>query len=427
MEKFLCTHCGQRFESEPKEALLCPNCYWSTSVTKEEAPRAATVVVDTKRENIDSVSRRGRTPPWFAGGGVLFILLLLGSGFLALHHLKKQEDILQKIKLKNEATIATQAPELTLTAGEQAILDRVISLDPSRPVTKGEKEILAPRFPFRSLPPRGIPTTPWTEKEFDEFLKAQEAHYKLPFEWSYRRKLKQLFRAHYLAASQAFEAKDFLKARDEWIRALAFPVYHNDLVRHRGVALTMLRPYINDTLSKIGAMNTSLTGNDLYASETEIETGYEGLQELIAKGAWEEANARVLELEGQLHKVQQLPRSVTTPPLPTEVSLVDQDIRDVLLAQAAPVQPSSPDWESLRQDLSLKTKVIQSHVPSTLQEVVKQYETAVLHIKSKSWHEAKSELQRIDFPEELAEDARAKIEVIKKLEALSLDSQGETR
>lgn len=35
MKKFICTHCGRRFEAEEKEVMECPGCFWSTSVREE--------------------------------------------------------------------------------------------------------------------------------------------------------------------------------------------------------------------------------------------------------------------------------------------------------------------------------------------------------------------------------------------------------
>ena len=37
-ERFVCSHCGHHFDAPPQETIVCPNCFWSTSVKKEEAP-----------------------------------------------------------------------------------------------------------------------------------------------------------------------------------------------------------------------------------------------------------------------------------------------------------------------------------------------------------------------------------------------------
>lgn len=415
MESFTCAHCGHHFESEPAETLVCPNCFWSTSVKKEEAPQ------------ITPFHRSVAPKLWLWSGGALFALVLFGISVFAFRHLKKQDEILQKIKSKNAHLIASEAPELTLSGEEQEILNRKIPLEAAPALTDQEKEILRHRILFRSRLTQGIPTPPWNEKQFEEFLKGEELRYQLPLERSYRRKLKQLFRDHYLPAAQAFEAGDFLKARDEWIRSLTLPIYKNDVAKHRGVVLTMLRAFVNDTLSKIGAMNASLMGKDRHATEEAIRSNYESLLDLLAKeGSWEEASAKVLELTKKLEGVEKLPKEVNPPPLPKEVASVDPDIREVLLAQVAPRQPSLPDWDSLGEDLRTKEKIIQSHLPGTWGARRKQYEEALLLIKNKNWQEARELLQKIDFPEALAEDARAKIRVINKLIHPSLDSQDKT-
>ena len=228
------------------------------------------------------------------------------------------------------------------------------------PLTDSEKEILERRVPLRTPKVQGLATPPWDEKQFDAFLKSQEAQYQLPFEWSYRRKLVRLFKAHYLTAAAAFDAKNLLKARDEWIRSLTFPVYQGDIQKHRGVALTMLRPYVNDTLSRIGIMNAKLTEGEIYATEEKIRSSYETLLDLLKKESWEEAGAKILELQKDLEEATQAWKPVVPPPLPQEVSLIDADIQAVLSAQVAPTEPAIRDWQLLQEDLTAKEKVVQS-------------------------------------------------------------------
>lgn len=381
-----------------------------------------------KGEDRETDSHQPAEPPrsWLRSGGVLFAFVLLGVSVFAFRHLKKQDEILQKIESKNAQVIAQEAPELTLSGEDREVLNRKINLETAPVLTDTEKQTLQHRILLQSRLPQGIPTPPWEEKQFEEFLKGEELRYQLPLERSYRRKLKQLFRGHYAPAAQAFEAQDFLKARDEWIRSLGFPVYRNDVTKHRGVVLTMLRPFVNDTLSKIGSMNTSLVGKDLHTREEEIRSVYENLQDLLGKSAWEEANAKVLELTKKLEGIEKLPQEVNPPGLPKEIELVDADIREVLLAQVAPVQPSLPDWEVLREDLRAKEKIIQNQLPEGWKAVRKQYDQALFLLQNKNWGEAKELFQRIDSPEALAEDARAKIAVIDKLVRPSLDSQDKT-
>lgn len=426
MEHFTCTHCGHHFETQETETIVCPNCFWSTSVKKEES--RGPVVKPVEVQTVKGAAPQQEDSPqlWLGVGGVLFVLLLVGIFVFAVRHLKKQDEILHKIESKNAQVIAAEAPELALSNEEKEILHRTIPIEVSAALTDADKKILAPKFILRSTLTQGIPTPPWDEKQFEEFLKGVQQQYRIPLGGSYRRKLTQLFREHYLPAAQAFEAKDFLKARDEWIRSLAFPIYQNDVKKHRGVILTMLRPYVNDILSKIGAINTSLTGGELGAQESKIRMTYQNLQDLLQKESWEEANAVVLELSRQLEEIEKVPKTATPPPLPKEISAVDPDIQDVLLAQAAPIQQSLPDPESLRQDLAAKEKVIQNHLAGAIDLVRKQYETALLLIRNKNWSEARDELQKISFPPALVEDAEAKIKIINQIASPSIDSKEET-
>lgn len=417
MEKFLCSHCGHHFQSESRENLVCPSCFWSTSVEKEEN-------VASRVQAEEPVSTFSRSQPrvflWTVG--VLFALVLVGISLFVIRHVQKQNEILQKIKSKNARAIASQAPELALLPQEREILTRKVALEPAGEITPSEKEILARRAALRSRMMLGLPTPPWSESQFEEFLKSEEAHYRVPLERSYRRKLKRIFKEHYLPAAQAFEAKDFLKSRDEWIRSLGFPVYHEDIQKHRGVVLTMLRAYVNDVLSKIGMMNALLTEKDLFAAEEKTLSAYGNFYELLQKGAWEEANAALLGLQKTLQEVENLQRPVQAPALPQEVVLVDPDIREVLLSQTSARDQGIRDWADLRQDLQAKEKVIQSRLPATLEALQKEYEEILSLIENQNWQEAKGRLEKIDFPEALREDARAKIGVLNKL--LEKDGQG---
>jgi len=424
MEKYLCSHCGHRFESASAENLICPNCFWSSSLKKEgeksapEAPR-------------QKLSPPAHFSPWRWLGVGLGILLLGGIFLFASRHLQKQNEIIQKIQVKNAKVIASEAPELALLPEEREILSRNVPVEGDVELTDSEKEILGRRIPMKSRLIQGLAAPPWDEKQFNEFLKAQETQYRMPFEWSYRRKLMQLFRQHYVVAAQGFEAKDYLKARDEWIRSLAFPIYQNDPKKHQGVVLTMLRPSINDTLAKIGTMNAFLTQKSGYEKEEKIRSDYDSLYELLQKSSWDEASAKLLELRKELSEIQRSPEAenIPLPPLPQEVSLIDPDIREVLLAQTAPAASAVQDWTSLDQDLTAKEQILKNRLPGTLEMIQKQYQEALDLIRDGNWKEAKELLQKIDFPPALREDAQAKIKILDKSvapAAVPLDSEKKT-
>ena len=38
--RYACTHCGRKFESEEKDTVECPGCFWSTSVKRADEPEA---------------------------------------------------------------------------------------------------------------------------------------------------------------------------------------------------------------------------------------------------------------------------------------------------------------------------------------------------------------------------------------------------
>lgn len=409
MVQFLCSNCGNRFEGEPSDSVLCPKCFWSTSVKRMD--RAV-----SPSEHADPGLSSPSNPPRFlimAGSG-LFVVILLGVGFLAVRHLQKQNEFLRTIETQNSKVISSEAPELALSPRDRKILKRKVSLAPPGELSENEKEILAHRVPVHSRLARGLLTPPWDELQFDHYLKGQESYFKVSLEWSYRRKLTRLFKEHYLPAVQAFEAKNYLKARDEWIRSLAFPIYHGDVRRHRGVVLTMLRPYVNDTLSKIGMMNVLLTEKEGYGVEEKILSTYKNLYEALQKPAWEEARALILELQKELGEIGNNPKVLNPPPLPKEAALIDPDIREVLLVQTAPTESGVRDWELLRQDVAEKQKVVKSHVADLLEEIRKQYDEALLLIEGQNWERARQLLEKIDYPDAFAEDAHAKIKILSR-------------
>ena len=67
--------------------------------------------------------------------------------------------------------------------------------------------------------------------------------------------------------------------------------------------------------------------------------------------------------------------------------------------------------------------MIQSRLAEVLEGIRKQYEEALALIKTGNWPEAKEILKKIEYPETLAQDARAKIKILDKLTSASLDSQ----
>ena len=82
---------------------------------------------------------------------------------------------------------------------------------------------------------------------------------------------------------------DLLATRDLFIESLLFPPYSTNVQKHRGVALTMLKAFITDTLSKIGALNQMVADQNRRQQGKEIEAEYGSLFALIQEGRWEEA------------------------------------------------------------------------------------------------------------------------------------------
>jgi hypothetical protein len=214
----------------------------------------------------------------------------------------------------------------------------------------------------------------------------------------------------------AFLAGDLMKARDLWVASLAFPLYSQDVRKHRGVALTMLRPLINDTLSKIGALNEMIVEQNFRTREEAITAGYAQFREKLNARAWAEAIDIAGKAEKDMDELDKLAAQESAAPDYTNTAGVDQDILATLVDIRTPSRPAVADMRALRADIDAKKQLAESFLPERVQEQAAAYDKALSLIASKNWKEAREQLEQIRFPLPLAQDAQAKIQVIEKLE-----------
>lgn len=433
MIHFKCNHCGHFFEAETRDGLECPRCFWSSSIA--EAAQEGTPKTDV-RPSVQVKNKSSNPPkkapwiPWVVAAllVILTLALLILSIFFAARFREvfssKKETLHLPVK-EGEVQEASEALSNDLTAQKKnlkpedlAILERRISLTADRPLSEEESKILKAQASFSTGMRETLPSKIWSEADFKSLLDDQQKLYRVPLPWSYRRKLEKLFKEKYLAAETAFQAGEMIQARNLWVAALAFPVYGNDVRLHRGVVLTMLRSYINDTLSKIGAVNTSISEKKIREQEMEISRKYQELFAKIEKSDWEGVTDEIRILDQLL---DQLEKPVGSPePLPSYppgIAQVDEGIRATLLGlQEVPRAPLS-SFNALRVDLKRKLSVAQSFQAERVRESQALYESALEAVARGEISQAEQKFHDIDYPLALYQDAQEKIRILRKLQA----------
>ncbi len=426
LTRYICSHCGRRFEAEPKDIMECPGCFWSTTVKKEEdaeeksfEPRVSPPEKKSFKINFAKISVR--TLP--------FLILFLATGVLVANwpkvsrFLQQREASLRSKKMNGRAVIKAgdldvKIPTLDqLSEEEKATLNRRIDLAADRPMDEEEIKILRSMASLRTGKVERLPSQAWTIEGYKQMIAEQEKFYKVPLPGSYKDKLVDLFKKKYLPAEEAFKAGNLLEARNLWVESLAFPIYGKTLEKHRGVALTMLRLFINDTLSKIGAINGTLTEQKVRDLEQSLIENYTEFRQLVDEKSWPEAAASALKLEQmikQLETPDQLPTEV--PSYPPAVNQVDEGIRTTLVNLLHSNPPAVTDLASLAQDVAAKKNVIESFLPENLAKVKNRYDQALEFIRLQNWQEAEKLLRQIEYPPSLVRDSQEKVKVLKKLQ-----------
>gem|GEM_PF-674780 len=448
LKKYLCTHCGKRFEAEEREIVECPGCFWSTSVkpdsggpssvkTSSAAAKPPTAV-KMPSLNLPQVSFKPEKllKPLILAAVIALIFFwgvsVIRSGVFS----KTQKtdipavtDAEESGKSSGGGDGATQgtAAAAALTVEEQALLSRRAVMEESPEPSPEMAGLLSREASFQSGSVQRLPSKSWTEETFSKMLAEQELAYKVTFPRSYRNKIIDLFKTQYLPGSAAFEAGDLLTARNAWVNSLAFPPYSQDPMRHRGVALTMLRPFINDTLSKIGALNTMLVETQLRSREEEISSDYQAFKDMIKRKSWASAWQAADRLQKKISGFEQ---SVTpdssAPPYPDSVRQIDRDIGATLMDILTPPTPPIGNLVPISEDLRTKKAVLETLLPEKRQQQAGYYDEGLKLIEAGDFAGAEAALGKVRFPKALAEDAAGKIELLRKMKNQNLDSPGKT-
>lgn len=423
---FICDHCGKKFELETPEAKECPFCFWSSSVKRADA------LLSEKKGGFhaskEAVSKAGLEKSSgnlkYLFRAVLFLVIFAAAGFLAYKAYKifmasprgwKSFSIKPPSEDNRVEKVVTD-PLMLLSPQEKEMLSREVPISGDRTPDASEQAILGRSVPLQTGWIEKLPSAVWTLEQYQKLISDQEAFYKMPFARSYKKKLEELFKTQYLAAADAFTKGDVLAARNSWVGSLAFPLYSQDLKKHRAVALTMLRPFINDTLSKVSAMNQSLVDRGKKLKEQALTAEYQKLTGLIAQKKWKEA---LVVIGPMTQEVEQLLKNAvpqeTPPPYPASFGTIDVDLQRPLMDLMSPSPSSTADLQPLQQDLVEKKEVIETFTEAYLKNAVTVYQSALDLIRDKKWPEAVQALESIQGPQMLQQDAAAKIAILQKI------------
>ena len=431
--RFICSHCGKSFELDTPAAKECPFCYWSSTVKREEESalgrKMSQPAVKSLQPATESETPRGlfARNMRYALRIVLIIAILSGVAAAAYWGYKKlpaassQEGKLFTIKFpKTEKDSSRPAAAVSgiavLSPEEKEALYKEVILPKDRVPDASEQEILSRAVRIETGRVEKLPSAGWTPDQYTQMIEEQERFYKMPFARSYKKKLQDLFKTKYVAGTEAFTKGDLLAARNLWMESLTFPLYSTDVKKHRAVALTMLRPFINDTLAKIGAMNQSLVDTSKRVQEEALSAEYQKLSGFVAQKQWADASVEAASLTSQVTQLQQSLKLREAPPqYPLSFAGIDQDIQRALMDLMATNPSSFADLQPLQQDLVEKKDVLQTFTEDYIKNTTTVYENALALIHEQKWSDAIQALESIAGPQSLQEDAARKIAILKKI------------
>lgn len=435
--KFLCDHCGKNFELVTPEAGECPFCFWSSSVKRADEAEAEKKQITSPGENKDPIPQIA--PRIIAGlmlllKALFFMVLLGGVGFLGYQLFAKwsaqkdQPGVSISAKDTHKVRDEAASPDVLmarLSGEEKAALSREAPLPEKIEPSDAEKKVLDRMIAIKTGWIEKLPSPAWTLEQYEQMIAEQEKFYKITFARSYKKKLEELFKAKYLAAADAFAKADPLAARNLWVESLAFPLYSEDLMKHRAVALTMLKPFINDTLAKIGALNQSLVTKEKREKEGAFSAAYQNLSGLLTQQKWADAAQAIDQMGPLLDQLNAAAKQPAVPPsYPAGIATVDQDIQRALADLLAPNPVSVADFLSVKQDLAEKRDVLTGLTGDQVQVGAEAYRNALAMIREERWGEALSMLNRVQAPSVLRDDAQAKAAILQKVVGQGLDPSG---
>ena len=427
--KYHCTHCDHTFELEEREFQRCPNCFWTTSLVPASQERSTTMPSSQPQKPV--AFQKPSKPIVIAWKPIFFTAGILVLGASAFIFFKRGGELpkfpsvkIPAFKLKTGGTSSEKISpkksspiEKILTAEEVKELQEPFQLTIPRKLTDDEEEILKKQVssPVKlSEKPR---ITEWSKKDLEKLLELEQKKRKIMLGWLYIRSLAQVFEKNYPAGAKAFKGGNYAEARELFIKALAFPVYQNNPKLHRAVVLVMLRSYINDVIGKIAVVNQYLAVQGSLTETNSIFQAYQALFPILELQEWDQVLGAITELKKRIESFESRLQN-NQMNYPPALGQMDEELRSALQTEAAPKLDGAITFKTLIIDLDLKEKVIRQNTSEELLKIQKQYEQALKMIQDKNWEQAREALQAIEFPSELANDAKKKMALIEKILAV---------
>ena len=420
MIQLACTHCGHRFELEKKEGALCPSCGWSSSVI---------LATDVKKQvQTPSKKTSSFSLSWLPGFLIFALKVLLGAGLFfmvvwwGLKFLKpalsekspnkKQSQVIKVSELKPTNT-GSVAPA-KLTADEETALNSKISISAEVQLDDNDQKLLQRAIDLTAGNVEKLPSGSWSLQQFKQFVEQQEKVFHMPLPRSYKKSLDDLFAKTYATAYDLFLAGKIQQARDAYVSSLGFPIYNNDVRKHRAVVLTMMRSFVNDTIAKIGSMNFALARQVSSGVAEQVGSAYEVLQQQIRASQWSESLNSIEKIETLLPAPDAMSPTLQAPTYVAGFEKIDGDVQAALL-KLLQVPAWTFDLNEFKSDLDVKKSLLLKLTDSERKNSVESYHRALEKIQTKNWSEAVALLREIKQPDELKSDADQKISLIEKL------------
>ena len=429
--KYRCSHCHHAFELEERAFQRCPNCFWTTSLVPEDGENkelspASKVFSQTVKKSGGFRLPKGLVVSLLVIGlaGVLFFVYLkFGkpiskfSVSLPTRNFMRQKNQKPKDQEVSSKSVSLQQVKSVLTQTEQAELTRSLQVTIPRQLSEDEEQILKKQVSSPAQLVKKPKLTAWKKKDFETMLDTEEKKRKIYMGWSYDRSLVKTFEKSYPAAVENFEKGDYVLSRDLFLKSLSFLVYRNDPKFHRAVALVILRPYINDVIGKVATLNQYLLTQSLLTDVQGLFQSYEGMFAVLELHEWERALQIITELKKQIGALQSRPQDAEVA-YPPSFNVLDAELQAAIRSEASPKPEGAVDLKALTIDLDLKEKVVRQNTSEELLKVQRQCEEISRLIAEGNLEQARDRLMGVEYPAELAAEARKKVTLIEKIFAV---------
>ena len=423
--KYRCSHCNHTFELEEQEFHRCPNCFWTTSLVPREEGKPQTLSSTAQKPTSSQQRNPKKVIPWKLILVLALVVAVGGRGFVffarnrqAFHfpsiQLPGSNFVRANLARGSAKSKPARAPETVFNQEELKELKQALQLTIPRKLSDDEEEILKKQVSSPAKLSEKPKITEWNKSDFGKLVESEQKKRKIMLGWLYVHSLTQVFEKNYLPGAKAFESGDYVLARDLFVKSLSFPTYQNDVKLHRAVVLVMLRPYLNDVIGKIAVINQYLLVQSLLTDASGIFGSYQAIFPVLELQEWDQALQMVANLKKQIEAFEGRPQSAQVN-YPSAFSQIDAEIRSAIQTEAAPKPEAAVNLKALKIDLDLKEKLIRQNTSEELLKVQKQYEQALKMIEDLNWGAARDILQAIDFPPELASDAKKKLALVEKI------------